>query len=82
MEIKNTVYILTKFNNDEVVYIASNDNPDGKWSYYELTNDIGKAIKCGNKATALVVKDDYEKTENHSCESEFEIIPLNITYEW
>lgn len=76
MKIENTHYVIMKTGNieigDETVYVSE----DG------FTNDILLATRCANRRTALSLKYDLDYHKNHGYESDMQIIPLKITYEW
>jgi len=79
MRIEKTHYVIMKQGNiecnDETVFISS--SRDGSF-----TNDILTAEKYVGRKTALVIKHDYDMTKNHGYESDMQIIPVKVTYEW
>lgn len=78
MKIENTHYIIMKTGNIEIghetVYVS--EDGDG------FTNDIRLATKCANRRAALALKYDLDCHKNNSHESDMQIIPVKITYEW
>lgn len=79
MNIAKNYYVIMKVGNmdinNETVYVTDNDCS-------KFTNDIISATKFADRFTALVCKQDYDLHENHSYESDMQIIPVKITYEW
>lgn len=80
MRIEKTHYVIMKQGNveipdNETVYMSSNE--DGGF-----TNDILAADKYIGRKTALVVKQDYDLHKNNGYESDMQIIPVKVTYEW
>ena len=74
MKVENTLYILTSDIKGETIYLTEDK------SGYDYSFDIHDALKAGNKATALVIKDEYE--DEVGAQSDLKIVPLKITYEW
>lgn len=78
MKIENTHYVIMKTGNieigNETVYVSEGGN--------EFTNDIRLATKCTNRRAALALKYDLDCHKNNSHESDMQIIPVKITYEW
>ena len=79
MKIENTHYAIMKVGNieigNETVYVHDNSESG-------FTNDIREATKCVNRKTALSLKYDLEFTKNNGYESDMQIVPVKITYEW
>lgn len=80
MRIEKTHYVIMKQGNveipdNETVYMSS--NKDGGF-----TNDILAADKYIGRKTALLAKQNYDFNENHGYESDMQIIPVKVTYEW
>lgn len=79
MKIEKTSYVIMRVGNidvgNETVYVKDDSN-DG------FTNDIRDATKCKNRKTALMLKHDLELHKNNGYESDMQIIPVKITYEW
>ena len=78
MKIEKTHYVIMKQGNininNETVFI--NDAEDG------FTNDILLATKFKGSKTALYFKQNYDMTKNNGYESDLQIIPVKVTYEW
>lgn len=75
MKVEDIVYVLTSEIHGELIFLTY-DRSDG----YDYSFDIRNAMKAINKATALVIKDDYENDLRRK--SDLKITPLKITYEW
>lgn len=79
MRIEKTHYAIMRQGNidinNETVYIKD-DAEDG------FTNDILLATRFANRKTALYFKQDYDMTKNNGYESDMQIIPVKVTYEW
>ena len=81
MRIEKTYYVIMKQGNitigDETVYMSSSDDANKGF-----TNDIRKADRFNGRKTALLAKQVYDFNKNNGYESDMQIVPLKLTYEW
>ena len=77
MKIVDTYYVIMKVGNigldEETAYLTFDCN---------FTNDIKDAAKAVNRIAALSLKHSYDVEKNRCYESDLNIVPLRVTYEW